>query len=169
MVSSLLALLLFCAPAPAQDELPLQRYLVDLYLGDSLETIQKVYPPAQEWPEHMEPRVKVRRYRVAQALAKRFPEHVEFMWLGLRRGRLVEIELVYDAEYTRQKSAEALAADLALTYGAPKRSGDKFVWSDRSTVLRVKNYALAVAKDGESTTEFRTALQLMTPDLLRRR
>ena len=40
-----------CAPAAAQDEdVSIQRHLVDLHLGDTLEDVQLVYPPAREWP-----------------------------------------------------------------------------------------------------------------------
>ena len=165
----LLAALAALAPARAQDDVPIQRYLAHLYLGDSLEVIQKVYPPAREWPSYREPRGGVRRYRVEREFAKSMPIGVETMWVGLKRDRLVEVQLVYDEEFTRRRPLEALARELSLTYGEPQRTDGKFWWTDGSTVLRAFHYEHKLVSDGGTGIELRTALQLMEESLFRRR
>ena len=134
----LLLLFLAAVPAVCQDETPaIQRNLADLHLGDNIEEVQLIYPPAQEWPAQEERRVHVTRLRVEREAAKSFPSDAQVLWLGLRRGRLVDIQIIYDARYSRRRPAERLAQDLALIYGEPHRSNDKFWWTDGRTVLRV--------------------------------
>lgn len=171
MTRLLLALLLpLLSPVLAADEEspPIQRYLGNLYLGDSLEQIQRIYPPAQEWTAVVMPRGRVKRFRVDRDAAKSFPNKVETMWVGLKRDRLVEVQLLYDARFTRQKSAEQLAADLALIYGVPERSENKFWWTDGTTVLRVFNAEVPVLRDNESAKEFRTSIQILEKGLFER-
>ena len=148
------------APAASQEyEAPvkIERALAHLFLGDTLDEIQKVYPPASEWPITAEPRTHVKRYRVERAATKYPAPHVDLMWLGLKHAQLVEIQLVYTAAYTRTKSADALARDFALTYGEPHSDGSKFWWFDRKTVLRIFS-AEVPGKDGG--VELRTSIQL---------
>lgn len=166
----LLALILVCSlPATralAQDpeSVKIDRYLIHLSLGDTLDDIQKVYPPASEWPITPEARTKVKRYRVDRASTKYPAPHADTMWLGLKHGRLVEMQLIYTAAYTRTKSVDALARDLALSYGEPRSNGSKYWWTDGRTVLRVF-YAEVPAKDGGSGVELRTSLQLLEAKL----
>jgi hypothetical protein len=141
-----------------EEPVKIARYLVNLSLGDTMEDIQRVYPPAGEWPMTVAGRLKVKRYRVERAATKYPAPHVETMWLGMRYGQLVEIELVYSSAHTHAKSVDALAQDLALSYGAPHSDGSKFWWVDRRTVLRVF-YSEVPSKDGEGV-ELRTSLQL---------
>jgi hypothetical protein len=116
----------------------------------------------------MDARGRVRRYRVERGAAKAFPLWTQTMWLGFRRGRLVDIQIVYDAKRTREKTHEELAGDLSLSYGEPTRSGERFWWSDSRTVLRVFPAEVPVNKDGETVTQWRTSMQIMEKDLFSR-
>jgi hypothetical protein len=87
------------------------------------------------------------------------------MWLGLKHGRLVEIQLVYTAAYTRKKSVDALASDLSLTYGQPHSNGSKYWWVDRKTVIRTFAAEMPSAEDGAAGVELRTSLQLLESSL----
>lgn len=162
-------LLLGASWAKAGDD-AIQRYLADLYLGDSLSTAQKLYPPTRDWPKYLEPRGRVNRIKVESRAAKKFPAHVETMWLGFKSDRLVEVELIYDAQYTREKSLDELASDLALIYGEPKRGEDRFWWSDGKTVLRTLSVSVpALDREGQPSSELRTALQLFNAGLFHSR
>jgi len=88
------------------------------------------------------------------------------MWLGMKRDRLVEIQLIYDAAYTREESVEQLAGELSLIYGEPRRSQGKFWWTDGETVLRAF-YAEVPSpqKDDAGAVELRTSLQVMDAGL----
>lgn len=168
---ALLLALALAAPSTAQapDETPpIQRYLADLYLGDTLDEIRQVYPPSQEWPSSVQPRGQVTRYRAERAFLKSPPPRVDTLWLGLRKSRLVEIQLVYTAEYTRAKSVEALAGDLSLIYGEPSRSRGRFWWTDGKTVLRVFYAEVPVLDGAGQGVELRTSIQLLEESLFRR-
>lgn len=164
MRSLLLALLLLPATSAvrAQDEetQPIQRYLVNLQLGDDLEEVRRIYPPAQEWPSSVEPRGKITRYRVERAWAKRFPPKVQILYLGFRKGRLVEIEAIYDAKFSAEKTHGMLAGELSLLYGEPGHTGERFWWADSKTVMRVFPAELPVLKDGAKAVEWHTAIQI---------
>jgi len=160
----LLALLILPALAPgarAQDDedTPLQRYLVHVQLGDGLERVRRVYPPASEWPATIEPRTGVTRYKVDRGSAKSFPSKIETLYLGFKKGALVEIEIVYDEKESRVLTVGKTAGDYALVYGEARRSGDLFFWSDGKTVLRVFPAEVPIAKDGENAGAWRTAVQ----------
>ncbi|MCX5797804.1 MAG: hypothetical protein NTY77_20125 [Elusimicrobia bacterium] len=157
-----LPLLLAAAPAVCQDETPaIQRSLADLHLGDTIEDVQLIYPPAQEWPAQEERRVRVTRLRVERETAKSFPQDAQVLWLGLRRGRLVDIQLIYDARFSRRRPAERLAQDLALVYGEPHRSNDKFWWTDGRTVLRVFDAELPAQPGAQRSVALRTSVQIL--------
>lgn len=169
----LLLLALLAAPAGAwedgyDDPPPIQRYLASLQLGDSLEDVQRVYPPAQDWPSHVDPRGRVTRYRVESSYAKRFPVWAQAMMLGFKRGRLVDIQVIYNAKRSGDKTSEELARELSLTYGEGERTGDKFWWTDSGTVLRVYPVEVPVYKDGERGVEWRTSIQVLDKDLWKR-
>jgi len=169
MRSWALPLLLAAAPAVSQDETAaIQRYLADLHLGDTLEDVQLIYPPAQEWASQEQRRLRVTRLRVEREAAKSFPAYAQTLWLGLRRGHLVDIQIIYDARFSRKKSAERLAQDLALVYGEPRRSSDKFWWTDGRTVLRVFDAELPARPGSEQSVELRTCIQILERDLFRR-
>jgi hypothetical protein len=164
----LLAVLILPAVLPAAradddgyDDTPaLQRYLVDVQLGDNIERVRRVYPPAQEWPATVDKRTGVTRYLVERGNAKAYPAHVESLYLGFKRGKLVEIEVVYDEKQSRVQTVEKVAGAYALVYGEARRTDDRFYWSDGKTVLRVFPAEIPIAKDGEHAFSWRTAVQL---------
>ena len=162
LLLSLLLLPAFPSARAQEDEVtqPVQRYLVNLKLGDGIEEVRRIYPPAQEWPSAVEPRGRITRYRVEKGWAKRFPQKVSILHLGFRKGRLVEIQVVYDAKFSSEKTYEQLAGDLTLLYGEPRRSGDRFWWADSSTVLRVFPAELPVLKENAKSVEWRTSIQI---------
>jgi hypothetical protein len=151
-----------------EDPPPVQRYLAELQLGDSLEDVQRIYPPAQDWPSHVDPRGRVTRYRVERAYAKSFPNWTQALMLGFKRGRLVDIQVIYNAKRSGEKTAEELARDLSLTYGEGERTGDKFWWTDSKTVMRVFPVEVPTFKDGERGVEWRTSIQVLDKDLWKR-
>jgi len=170
---ALLFLALLAAPALAgddgyEDPPAIQRYLAELQLGDSLEDVQRIYPPAQDWPSHIDPRGRVTRYRVERGYAKSFPLWTHAMLLGFKRGRLVDIHVIYNSKRSGEKTAEGLARDLSLTYGEGERSGDKFWWTDSSTVIRVFPVEVPTFKDGERGVEWRTSIQVLEKSLYKR-
>ena len=170
---ALLLLGLLAAPAFAgddgyEDPPAIQRYLAELQLGDSLEDVQRIYPPASDWPSHIDPRGRVTRYRVERAYAKSFPNWTQALLLGFKRGRLVDIQVIYNAKRSGEKTYEELARDLSLTYGEGSRSGDKFWWTDARTVMRVFPVEVPTFKDGERGVEWRTSLQVLEKDLYKR-
>lgn len=147
--------------ARAGDEAPvIQRYLLNLRLGDDLEDVRRIYPPAQEWPSSADSRGLVTRYRVERAWAKAFPLKVQILHLGFKKGRLVEIQVVYDEKFSSAKTYETMAGDFSLLYGEPVRSGDRFWWADSRTVLRVFPAEIPLPKDGDKTVEWRTSVQI---------
>ena len=164
LAALILPFVLPAARAQEEDDIPaVQRYLVRVHLGDSLRSVRKTYPPAQDWPSTVEPRTGVTRYRVERAGAKEFPAHAQTLYLGFRHGNLVEIEVVYDEEQSRAHTVEKVAGEYALVYGVPKRTDERFYWSDGKTVLRVFYAETPVAKDGERgehAVAWRTAVQL---------
>ncbi len=168
MRALLLAVLILPALLPAAradedgyDDTPaLQRYLVDVSLGDGIERVRRVYPPAQEWPATVDPRTGVTRYRVERGNAKAFPSHLETLYLGFRKGRLVEIEVVYDEKQSRVQTVGKVAGEYALVYGEATRSADLYYWSDGKTVLRVFPAEIPITKDGEHAVAWRTAVQI---------
>lgn len=140
--ATLLALTtLLAVPVRAEDDerRPIQRYLESLRLGDYLKEIQTVYPPLREWPSFREPGGKTTKYHIERAYAKNFPWDIDALRLGIRWGRLVHIQVVYNERFAREKPLEKLVLDLSMIYGEPKRRGMVYSWSDRSTVLRVFN------------------------------
>lgn len=170
---ALLALALLAVPVLAYDDdgyevPPIQRYLAELQLGDSLEDVQRIYPPAQDWPSHVDPRGRVTRYRVEREYAKAFPAWTQALMLGFKRGRLVDIQVVYNQKRSREKPYEELAGDLSLTYGEPERTGEKFWWNDGKTVLRVFPVEVPTFVDGERGVEWRTSIQVLDKGLFKR-
>lgn len=156
------------SPCAAQEDIPIERKLADLYLGDEIDDIQSIYRPAQEWPSHIEPRGRVTRFRVERAYMKSPPRNVETLWLGMKKGRLAEIQIIYDSAHTRRKPVEALAGELASIYGEPQRSGNRFWWSDGRTVLRVFYAEVALLKGRGRGVELRTSIQVMEEGLFLR-
>jgi hypothetical protein len=145
------ALILLPLRARAQEEtekIRIQPHLAGLYLGDSLRSVKKRYPPTQDWPSTRDERRGVTRYRVDRASAKTFPPHVQTLYFGIHWGDVVEIEAIYDEEYTRRETYEKLTIGYESLYGAPRRSGDRFWWSDGRTVLRVFPAELPAGADG---------------------
>jgi hypothetical protein len=155
------SLLLPAARAARADDAPkLQRYLADLRLGDDLETVRRVYPPAQEWPKTSKPGAPAERYRVEKAWAKAFPRSAQTLYVGFRRGRLVEIEIVYDARLSARQPVDKLAGEYALIYGEPQRTAERFWWSDGRTVLRVFSTEVPDPRAGPKAVGLRTSVQV---------
>jgi hypothetical protein len=144
------ALALCVAPVRAQDDdkLSIQPHLAGLYLGSGLGAVQKRYPPTHDWSSTRDRKHGVTRYRLEKGDAKEFPAHVRTLYLGFHWGDLVEIEAVYDEDYSRQETYEKLAGDYELLYGRPRSSGDRFWWDDGSTVLRIFPADLPASPDG---------------------
>lgn len=156
----------------SQEDASIRRYLADLYLGDRLETIQAIYPPraGRDWPAHVEPKGGVKRIRVDRSAARKFPADAERLWLGFKNDRLVEAQIIFSEDYTRERTAEDLAADFALDYGEPKRSQSRFWWDDGKTVLRVMQVEFpTLGPDGGRRIELRTSLQIMETGLFHRK
>lgn len=160
----LLALMLLAGPAAASDE-KIRPVLAELRLGDTFEEVQSIYPPATDWPSWVDPRGRVKRYKVERSMAKAFPTWTSVMHLGFKRGKLVEIQVIYDAQRSRDKPHEELAGDLALHYGEAQRDNDRFWWSDGDTVLRVFPAEIPAFKEGERTVEWRTSMQILRQNL----
>jgi hypothetical protein len=147
----LAALLLLATCARAQEDtekVVIQPHLAGLHLGDSLRKVRKRYPPTRDWPSKRDERRGVTRYRLEPSFAKSFPPHVQTLYFGVHWGKVVEIEAVYDEEYTRREAYEKLTIGYETMYGAPRRSGDRFWWSDGRTVLRVFPAELPADADG---------------------
>lgn len=155
--------------AESFEEVEVQRYLLDLYLGDSRDDIEAIYPMVRTWPSYLEPRRQINRIKLQEVSTKRFPNGVDILWLGMKKDTLVEIQVIYDAQYSREKPADQLAADIALIYGEPQHTGSKFWWNDGTTVMRVYATEIAVLRGKERVTEVRTCLQIMNQELLRRK
>jgi len=168
LLLGLLAMPAFAGDDGYEDPPAIQRYLAELQLGDSLEDVQRIYPPAQDWPSHIDPRGRVTRYRVERGYAKSFPLWTQALMLGFKRGKLVDIQVIYNAKRSGEKTAEDLARDLSLTYGEGERTGDKFWWTDNRTVMRVFPVEVPTFKDGERGVEWRTSLQILDKDLYKR-
>lgn len=144
-----------------EEELPpLTRTLANLSLGDDLDDVQTIYPPSQKWyPQRMSNGVT--RYKLDSSLVRKFHPEAELLFLGFKDSRLVEIQIVYHERFTRRRSAEEMAAQLALEYGPFRRNETRFWWVDDRTVLRVIHYALPILKEGVEARAFRTSLQVM--------
>lgn len=170
---ALLAAALLAVPASAgddgyEDPPAIQRYLAELQLGDSLEDVQRIYAPAQDWPSYVEPRGRVTRYRVERAYAKHFPNWTQTLMLGFKRGRLVDIQVIYNAKRSGEKTSEELSRDLSLTYGEGERTGPRFWWTDSRTVMRVFPVEVPTIKLGAAGTERRTSIQILEKSLYSR-
>jgi len=167
LASLLLAALFLAAPLSAgDDDIPIQRHLADLQLDDRLEQIQLIYRPLEEWSSHRHPKGGVVRYKAQRHQIKNPPRELDTMWLGLKRGRLVDIQLIYTAAHTRARSVDDLAAELALIYGEGRRQGNRFWWTDGKTVLRV--FYAEVPKEEGVGLEWRTSIQVMNENLFSR-
>jgi hypothetical protein len=163
-VSSLVLAVLLALPAAAAR---IQRQLVDLQLGDTRDVIEKVYPPRKDWKSYKD-KAGFEHIVVGKDDAKGFPEKAAEMRLILKRGRLVLLQLVYDAEASRKKPLGELVDELALAYGEPHRAGEAYWWGDSGVVVRAKNAELPV-KGGDDRVELRTSLELMVRDVFRPR
>ncbi len=165
LLLGLLAVPAFAGDDGYEDPPAIQRYLAELQLGDSLEDVQRIYRPAQDWPSYIDPRGRVTRYRVERAYAKSFPLWTQALLLGFKRGKLVDIQVVYNAKRSGEKTAEELARDLSLTYGEGDRSGDKFWWTDSRTVMRVFPVEVPTFTDGTRGVAWHTSIQVLEKNL----
>jgi len=162
-LAGLLALL--CAAALAASAIG--RHLLSLKLGDTLEVIQKVYPPKGDWPRFRDA-LGIVHYTMDKGTAKKLPDEVLKMRVGLRRGRLVHLQLIYGAEASRKKPLSELVLDLSLAYGEPRRSGEAYWWSDGDAVVRASNAELPARSAGDDkNVEMLTSLELMEHDVFR--
>lgn len=168
LTGALILLAPFAALWAQDDSAPIRRTLGRMTLGDPLKKVQRLYPPARDWFTSPDWESKFLRLRLERADAKKFPEHAQVMWLGIRDGHLVEIQLLYDRAFTRKKATDSLAEEWALVYGEPRRSGDKFWWSDKKTVLRVFDMQVPVMRGTTSVVEVRTAIQIMDAGIFHR-
>jgi hypothetical protein len=155
-------------PVRAGSDEPIRQNMAGLRLGDTLEDVQSIYPPATDWPSVVDPRGHVKRYKVERGMAKAFPTWTSIMNLGFKRGKLVEIQLIYDAARTRAMPHEELASEYSLRYGEPQREDARFWWSDGSVVLRVFPAEIPAVHDGVQAVEWRTSEQLVQEGLYKR-
>ena len=164
------ALLLPAARAAADgDDNGVQRYLIHLHLGMSLRQVKKEYAPSQDWPSYVDPKTKINRVRVERAYLKQPLPKIETMWFGFKHGDLVEIQVIYDKDYSRVKTAEALAVDWSTIYGEPHRTQDgRYWWGDWSTVLHVFNAEVPVPQSKDEAVELHTSVQLLNKNLFDR-
>lgn len=172
LAAALLVLAGTLAPARADDDedVVIPRHLNYLYLGDTLEDVQKIFVPAQEWPSYREPRHRVNRIRIERSFLKKPERDVDVMWLGMRRNRLVELQLIYDARATRRRSVDAVVREMSQRFGDPACEDGRCWWSDGKTVMRVF-YAEVPAnnEDGTRGVELRTSIQLAEAWLFEKR
>lgn len=153
------------------DDGSVQRYLIHLHLGQSLKSVKKQYAPSQDWPSYVDAKTKISRVRVERAYLKEPLPNIETLWFGVKRGDLVEIQVVYTKEYSRRKTAEDLAVDWSTIYGEPHKTVDgRYWWGDGSTVLHVFNAEVPVpGKSGkEEGVELRTSVQVLNRKLFER-
>lgn len=160
--ASLLALLLALPASAAR----IQRLLADLQLGDDRAMVEKVYPPKKEW-KVLKDKAGYERLTLVPGDAKNFPEGVAELRLALKRGRLVLIQLVYDAEASRKKPLNRLVRELQMAYGEARRAGQAYWWAGSGAVVRAKDAELPVPGK-EERVELRTSLELMDRDLFGR-
>ena len=142
---------------PSVSAIKIQRYLASLRLGDSLKQIEQIYPPSRNWPQHKEPGGKLDRIRIERGYSKWFPPGVRTVSLGMRRGKLVRLKLIYNKVQSREKALGELVLDLSLIYGEPRRYREKYFWWDAKTVLAVYDTPIKTLKG----LELRTSLELM--------
>ncbi|MEK7743792.1 MAG: hypothetical protein AAB578_05340 [Elusimicrobiota bacterium] len=160
------AFLLAALPASARQDLAIQRYLASLELGDTLEIVKRVYPPIHEWSVEKLPQEEFSRVVIERGQAKGLPGQMDRLTLDLRRGRLVYMRLVYDADASREKPLGEVVVDLSLMYGEPHRSGVSYWWGDSKTVIRASNEELVqgeaeARKVRPKSVELRTSIELM--------
>ncbi|MBI5244549.1 MAG: hypothetical protein HY922_12855 [Elusimicrobia bacterium] len=148
---------------------PIQRHLISVKLGDSIEVVQKIYPPKSEWPAFRD-KLGLTRYTVEKGAAKQLPDDVYKLRFGMRRKRLVYLQVIYSAQSSRKKPLSELVAEMLLDYGEPRRSGEAYWWSDGSTVARASNVELPVVSAGDDrNVEMLTSLEIMDHDVFRYR
>ncbi len=158
----------FRGPVRAQDDIPrLERKLGGLRLGERLSAVERLYPPVGKWPSYVEPKHGVVRIHIERDDARRFPAGVRTIWLGVKHKKLVDIQLIYDLDYTRQKPVAALVDDLSLIYGPPHRNESKFWWVDGKTVIRVFYADVPVETGGVRAVQLNTSEQVIDADLFR--
>lgn len=172
LAGALLLVAALAAPALSffgHDDGTIERYLIHLHLGESLKSVQSLYPPSQDWPAYIEPRGHVKRYRVERDYLKSPIRDVDTMWLGFKGRHLAEVQLIYAVDYSRQKTAEKMAGDWALIYGEPHRTEDgRYYWADGSTVLTVFNAEVPVLTGKTQAVELRTSVRLVDRGLWER-
>jgi hypothetical protein len=150
-------LLTLSLAVPATCASTIQRYLISLKLGDTMKEIHAVYPPKKKWRKSKERNTRLTRILIEKGSSKWFPGNVGAVRLGMRRGKLAHLQVVYNRDYSRKKTVGELVRDYSLIYGEPRRYGDSYFWWDSETVLAVSNAEVKTAKG----VEFRTRLELM--------
>lgn len=159
---------LLAPPSRAEfdEDVPIQRYLVNLRLGDIMKEIKQIYPPVRDWPSYLEPGGSITRVHIERPYAKYFPRDADILRLGMRRKQLVHIQVVFDEKYTHDKHLEDLVVDLSLIYGNPRRTGMVYAWQDGRTVLRAFNSEVP-SRDGRAI-EMRTTLEIFDKGVFER-
>lgn len=166
---ALLAAGLFLLGPAFAARVPIQRHLVSLKLGDSIDDVQQIYPPKSEWPSFRD-KLGLKRYTVEQGAAKALPEDVYKLRFGLRRKTLVYLQVIYSAESSRKKPLSELVAEMLLEYGEPRRSGETYWWSDGATVIRASNVELPVVSAWDDrNVEMLTSIEIMDHGVFRYR
>jgi hypothetical protein len=157
---------LLLAPRLHASEDSIQRHLGGVRLGQWFGTVRKKFGAIGQWPSQEDKKTGLMRYRVERAAAKNLDPNVDVVYLSFDGHSLVEIQLIYDAAYTKTKSSEELAADWSLIYGQPRRGVDgRYAWDDGKTLLRVFDAEVPRGPDKKGV-ELRTSMQMMESDLL---
>ncbi|MDE1975976.1 MAG: hypothetical protein KGL04_03875 [Elusimicrobia bacterium] len=164
-----------CAGAPPAGLLrPVQRSILNLSLGESPGRVARDYPGLKSCPAKSELGGRVKRFDLSAKCVKAMPAGVREIRLGFDGlqgflgGELAEIEIVYDADFTHKKPADALAGDVALVYGPPHHSQGKFWWADQDTVMRVFYAEVPDLSQGAGAVSLRTSFQLVDTRLFSR-
>lgn len=167
LATFLLLSALLAVHASEVDDTPIQRHLVGLRLGDKLKRVREIIPPTAEWTS-TDMGKGLKRYRIDHTVTKSLSSTMDVLYIGVKDGRLVEIQAVYSEKKSRDKSVDRLIGDYSLYYGVANRAGEKYWWSDGETVLRIFSSELPVAKSGTKTVALRSTVQIFEAKLVDR-
>lgn len=158
LVRTALAVLL-ALPCAAAD-VPLERGLHGVSLGDTLWRVKKRFPPRGDWPKLKDLEAGLTRLELDRENAKSFSPDVEKMRLGFSWGTLSYLQVIYTKDHSKRRTLEKVVKDFAINYGEPRRAGETFFWRDWRTAVRVSQVGLPTGKKG--ALELRTSIEVMT-------
>jgi hypothetical protein len=145
--------------------IPINRVLMEIRLGSSLNRVKRIYPPAQTWHITREPNGGVARIQLRRPDCRTFPIGVDRISLETLDDRVVRVKAVFDAVQTRKEPLEGLVAQLSGQYGEPRRIEMTYSWQDGHTLLRAFDEPLPLAD--RNSVELRTAIEIVDMDVYR--